>query len=52
MTQLPHIAMLCHEDKNRLHSLVLDRLLPLVVKHLADNDSLVRISVSTFIDYA
>jgi hypothetical protein len=52
MTQLPHIAMLCHEDKNRLHYLVLDHLLPLVVEHLADDDSLVRISVSTFMDHA
>ncbi|PNF28653.1 hypothetical protein B7P43_G08713, partial [Cryptotermes secundus] len=42
MTQVPHIAMLCHEDKNRLRSLVLDHLLPLVVRHLGDNDSLVR----------
>lgn len=51
MTQVPHIAMLCHEDKNRLRSLVLDHLLPLVVRHLADNDSLVRMSVTTLIDY-
>jgi hypothetical protein len=50
MTQLPHIAMLCHEDKNRLHSLVLDHLLPLVIKCLADSDGLVRVSFSTFID--
>jgi hypothetical protein len=42
MAQLPHIAMLCHEDKNRLQSIVLDHLLPLVVKCLADNDNLVR----------
>jgi hypothetical protein len=42
MAQLPHIAMLCHEDENRLQSIVLDHLLPLVVKCLADNDNLVR----------
>ncbi|XP_021941543.1 serine/threonine-protein phosphatase 4 regulatory subunit 1-like isoform X4 [Zootermopsis nevadensis] len=42
MAQLPHIAMLCHEDKDRLQSVVLDHLLPLVVKCLADNDNLVR----------
>jgi len=42
MAQLPHIAMLCHEDKNRLQSIVLDQLLPLVVKCLADNDNLVK----------
>jgi hypothetical protein len=52
MAQLPHIAMLCHEDKDRLHPLVLDHLLPLVVKCLADNDNLVRKNMFHFLDYA
>ncbi|KAJ9584448.1 hypothetical protein L9F63_021202, partial [Diploptera punctata] len=42
MEQVPHIAMLCHEDKERLHSLILNHLLPLIVKYLADNDNQVR----------
>jgi hypothetical protein len=52
MAQLPHIAMFCHEDTSRLHSLALGHFLPLVAKCLADNDNLVRLSVPTFINYA
>nr|CAD7392214.1 unnamed protein product [Timema cristinae] len=37
--QLPNIAMLCHEDKDRLHHLVADNLLPLVLKFLGDTDN-------------
>nr|CAD7425262.1 unnamed protein product [Timema monikensis] len=37
--QLPNIAMLCHEDKDRLHHLVADKLLPLVLKFLGDTDN-------------
>nr|CAD7585782.1 unnamed protein product [Timema genevievae] len=39
MEQLPNIAMLCHEDKDRLHHLVADKLLPLVLKFLGDTDN-------------
>ncbi|XP_063232805.1 serine/threonine-protein phosphatase 4 regulatory subunit 1-like isoform X2 [Bacillus rossius redtenbacheri] len=42
MEHLPNIAMLCHEDKHRLQSLVVDDILPLVVRNLADSDNHVR----------
>ena len=49
MEQVPHIAMLCHEDKERLHSLILDHLLPLIVKYLADIDNQVLCAVSLIV---
>ncbi|XP_069692282.1 serine/threonine-protein phosphatase 4 regulatory subunit 1-like isoform X3 [Periplaneta americana] len=40
--QVPHIAIFCQEDSRRLYHIVVDYLLPLVVKYLADNDNQVR----------
>ncbi|XP_068082283.1 serine/threonine-protein phosphatase 4 regulatory subunit 1 isoform X2 [Anabrus simplex] len=42
MEQVPHIAMLWQEDHNRLQSVMMDYLLPLVVKLLSDQDNQVR----------
>ncbi|GLH16019.1 Serine/threonine-protein phosphatase 4 regulatory subunit 1 [Gryllus bimaculatus] len=39
MEQLPHIAMVCHEEREKLHFVVEECLLPLVIRFLGDSDN-------------
>ncbi|GLH16017.1 Uncharacterized protein GBIM_20395 [Gryllus bimaculatus] len=42
MEQLPHIAMVCHEEREKLHFVVEECLLPLVIRFLGDSDNQMR----------
>ncbi|KAK7793289.1 hypothetical protein R5R35_004991 [Gryllus longicercus] len=42
MEQLPHIAMVCYEEREKLHFVVEECLLPLVIRFLGDSDNQMR----------